>query len=211
MPTIMPEGIRVPTGSDSYDLTADLRKMMASAQTIVPVTNLAARTALVAGLVADGRPPSAADPLYVDRADAPAGASLERTIDGTTWTIFPSSSPWVVIGDPNWKAVAPSLAPAVRFEGDQVVMRAGRLNWRSGSAAVNGGVPFTPVTDIPAAYRPATSEWAGSAVFLAATTPNVCAVTVAGAQVLVTTAASGTMGDTIASSVIIPSMRWARQ
>lgn len=211
MPNIMPEGIRVPAGGDNYDLTNDLRKMMESATTIVPVANVPARAALVAALVAASRPPSTSDPLYVDRADAPAGASLERTIDGTTWMVIPSSSPWVAIGDPNWKAVSPSLSPAVRFEGDQVVMRAGRLNWRSGSAAVNGGVPFTPVTDIPAAYRPATSEWAGSAVFLAATTPNVCTVTVAGAQVLVTTAASGTMGDASSSSVIIPSMRWARQ
>lgn len=190
---------------------ASIEGLLMGVNDIRPVPTATARAQLVADLTAAGVAPTAARPLYVDRADAPAGASLERTIDGTTWTIIPSSSPWVVIGDPNWKAVSPSLAPAVRFEGDQVVMRAGRLNWKSGSAAVNGGVPFTPVTDIPAAYRPATSEWAGSAVFLAATTPNVCTVTVAGAQILVTTAASGTMGDASSSSVIIPSMRWARQ
>ena len=85
MPTIMPEGFRVPAGADSYALTDDLRKMMESATTIVPVTNIANRTALVAALVAAERGPTPADPLYVDRADAPAGAKLERTTDGTTW------------------------------------------------------------------------------------------------------------------------------
>lgn len=95
MPTIMPEGIRVPTGTDSYDLTNDLRKMMASAQTIVPVTNVAARTALVAALVADSRPPSTSDPLYVDRADAPANRRLECSHDGISWSPFLS-------GDTGW-------------------------------------------------------------------------------------------------------------
>ena len=85
MPNITPEGIRVPTGTDSWDLTNDLRKMMESATTIVPVANAAARTALVAALAAAGRGPTAARPLYVDRADAYVHQRLESTIDGTTW------------------------------------------------------------------------------------------------------------------------------
>lgn len=85
MPTILPEGIRVPAGGDSYDLTNDLRKMMESATTIVPVANVGARTALVQALAAAGRAPSVAAPLYVDRADAPPLARLERSSDGATW------------------------------------------------------------------------------------------------------------------------------
>lgn len=95
MPNITPEGIRVPAGGDNYDLTNDLRKMMESATTIVPVANIPARAALVAALVAAGRPPTTADPLYVDRADAPANRRLERSHDGTSW------SP-IVAGDTGW-------------------------------------------------------------------------------------------------------------
>lgn len=85
MPSTMPEGIVVPVGTDAYNLTADLRRMMETATTIIPVANGAARSALIAALTAAGRPPSAADPVIVYRADASSCLRLEASINGTTW------------------------------------------------------------------------------------------------------------------------------
>lgn len=89
MPNFTAEGFRVPATSDNYALTNDLRKMMESAKTIVPVANKTARTALIAALTADGRPPTPTNPTIVVRADA-AGDPIEITEDGTTWTARPS-------------------------------------------------------------------------------------------------------------------------
>ena len=203
-----PTGLDVPAVTDAFDPDGDIRGLAGSldGRIIVPVPNITARNALAAALT-----PTPAAPLYVDRADAPAGASLERTIDGTTWTIFPSSSPWVPLSGAGWRVVPGAPGPAVRFEGDQVAMRGGRMQWASGSAAVAAGTPFTPIGDIPDTYRPAQPEWRGSAMFLTSLIPTVCTITVAGAQVLVTSAASGTIGSTSESHVIIPDMRWARK
>ena len=74
---------------------ATIQGLLLQANDIRPVANATERTKLVADLNAAGIGPTAARPLYVDRADAPAGASLERTVDGTNWSSFPSSSPWV--------------------------------------------------------------------------------------------------------------------
>lgn len=85
MPTTSPEKIVTPTADDAYALTADLRRMMDSARTIVPVANSAERNAVAAALVAAGTPPTTERPLYVDRMDAPGGYTIERTTNGTTW------------------------------------------------------------------------------------------------------------------------------
>lgn len=58
---------------------------------IRPVANVTARAQLVADLAAapGSQAPSVSRPLYVDRADAPPLAHIERTQDGTTWeTLF---------------------------------------------------------------------------------------------------------------------------
>lgn len=109
MPTILPEGIRVPATGDAYALTEDLRKMMESATTIVPVANEAGRNALSAGLAAAGRPPSTTEPAIAWRADTnalemnwgtgwkpiPAAATVRVTIEETAgyvvnqWTAMP--------------------------------------------------------------------------------------------------------------------------
>lgn len=83
MPITSPEKIITPAPDDAYALTTDLRRMMASARTIVPVANATERAAVVSALVAAGTPPTAARPLFVYRADAPF--PLEWTEDGTTW------------------------------------------------------------------------------------------------------------------------------
>lgn len=102
MPTYLPEGFRVPAGDDPYDLTNDLRRMMESATTIVPVTNTAARDALVAALGAAGRPPSADRPVYVSRADATPGVQTEFSTDGTNWKSLAATD------DTGWITSAPS-------------------------------------------------------------------------------------------------------
>lgn len=53
---------------------------------VVPVASVTARAALVAALTAEGYTISAANPLYVHRADATPGSELEVTINGTTFT-----------------------------------------------------------------------------------------------------------------------------
>lgn len=60
---------------------------------IWPIANTAARTALVAA-----HPPTASEPLYAHRADAPEGQRLEVTIDGTTWTPVNNSGLVAVTG-----------------------------------------------------------------------------------------------------------------
>lgn len=90
-------GIAVPAAGDPFDPDGDMREMAASldTRTIVPVPNEAARTALVSALVAAGRGPNGSRPLYVDRADAPAGLRLEVTYNGTTWAPYAA-------GDTGW-------------------------------------------------------------------------------------------------------------
>jgi hypothetical protein len=60
-----------------------INDLAASVNDIIPVANATERAQLVADVVAAGH--VWPRPLYVDRADAPAGAKLERTTDGTTW------------------------------------------------------------------------------------------------------------------------------
>ncbi|WP_175008111.1 hypothetical protein [Cellulosimicrobium sp. TH-20] len=107
MPVILPERIRVPAPGDSYALTEDLRKMMESARTIVPVANETDRAAVVAALAAASRPVSSSAPLIVERADAPEGAQLEMTTDGTKWrTLATESAPVTPTRGDGWETVA---------------------------------------------------------------------------------------------------------
>lgn len=150
MPVILPEGIRVPDGSDSYDLTNDLRKMMESAFTIVPVANTTARAALVSALVAAGRGPTSARPLYVDRADAPVGLRLEVTYNGTAW------SPYTA-GDTGWvPCVNASGFNAtglfLRKVGIQVHVRGAVAPTGSGTLPAT----FVSIANIPAGFRVST-------------------------------------------------------
>ena len=85
-----PTGVTVPAGTDVFDPDGDMRDLATSLEgrIIVPVPNTAARDALAAALA-----PSATEPLYVHRHDAPAGGRLEVTIDGLTWRSIWSAPP----------------------------------------------------------------------------------------------------------------------
>lgn len=87
MPLILPEGVRVPSGDDPYDLTTDLRRMSETTVAIVPVPNEPARATLLANLSAAGRPASPARPVYVHQSDT-----------GTTWKN--DGSGWAAVGVP---------------------------------------------------------------------------------------------------------------
>ena len=84
-------GIEVPTGGDEFDHQGDMVAMGLSfgGRLIVPVATVAARNALATSLGAGGLP------LYVTRADAPKGANLEVTYDGSTWYALHTTAPVV--------------------------------------------------------------------------------------------------------------------
>ena len=87
MPLFLPEGVRVPSGDDPYDLTTDLRKMAESTVGVIPVANESARATLLTNLSASGRPASPARPVYVHQSDS-----------GVTWKN--DGSGWVPLGAP---------------------------------------------------------------------------------------------------------------
>lgn len=211
MPIETAEGIRVPAIGDNYALTNDLRLMAETINGITAVTNEAARTALVAALTAAGRTPTVSDPLVIIRDDAPDGAKVEFTQNGSVWRSLPSASPWIPLTlAAGWAVVTGSRVPAVRAHGDTVQLRSGRVRWGSGTAAVAAGVVLTPVTGIPTALRPAIAEWGVGSHFLNTTVPGSCTVTISGASILITPSAGGTIGSTDPSQIIIPDMRWDR-
>jgi hypothetical protein len=84
----------------------------------IPVANTTERAQLVTALTAVGQAPSATNPLFVYRADAPAGARLEMTQDGTTWQI--SGRP-IVHGPTALVGAVPAGATAWGYENAQSV------------------------------------------------------------------------------------------
>ena len=145
MPNITPEGIRVPTGTDSYDLTNDLRKMMESATTIVPVANDAGRTALLSALVAAGRPASTTDPVYVHRSDTGA---VERNA-GASWVSFsPERASHVTHqGDLVWgSARQPGDISLQVSASNRLASAGGRATWTNPTALGFRGISSIHVT-----------------------------------------------------------------
>jgi len=76
-------GLVVPAATDAFDPQGDLVDLANSTtgRIIVPVANVAARTALAGKVL-----PTTGKPLFVYRADAAPGRELEYSTDGTTWT-----------------------------------------------------------------------------------------------------------------------------
>jgi hypothetical protein len=80
----------VPVGTDPVDLVGVVGGLSASIRDIIQVDNTTARGALVNALTTAGIGPTATNPLYVHRSDAPVGRELERTTDGTNWKTLPA-------------------------------------------------------------------------------------------------------------------------
>lgn len=78
-------GIEIPAGLDPFDPQGDMVELAASlaGRVVIPVVNATDRADVVSRL---GWTPSPTRPLYVDRADATPGATLERTVNGVDFT-----------------------------------------------------------------------------------------------------------------------------
>jgi hypothetical protein len=79
---LTPLGLNIPAQTDAFDTATDFADLAASfeGRVVVPVANVTARATLATAVA-----PSLSEPLYVHRADAPAGLELEVSTDGTTW------------------------------------------------------------------------------------------------------------------------------
>lgn len=161
MPFIMPEGTRVPTGTDNYDLTADLRKMAESQSTIVSVASVTMRTAMVAAMTAAGRTPSPTRPLWVDRQDLPVWYALEYTTDGTTW----KSVPGEVVEPIDYVAGFNGTldGPIRTIRQGNIVTMAGSMAKSAATSALAANTPLQ-VGSPRVGYRPFTSRRLGYAV-----------------------------------------------
>lgn len=160
MPFIMPEGTRVPTGTDNYALTDDLRKMAESQSTIVSVASTTMRSALVAQLTAGGRTPSATRPLFVKRQDLPAHYALEYTTDGTNWASIPSETVANLTPFQSGYTIFEGVTRIVR-QGNVVVMSGGVL--RTGATISSGVATPVQLVGVPVASRPWSSRRLGLA------------------------------------------------
>lgn len=144
-----PTGLDVPAGTDLFDPDGDMRALGASlsSRIIVPVPNTTARNALAALLA-----PTPANPLYVDRADAPTGLHLEATRNGTTWETVPA------LRDTDW--VPATLQGAwTNFGGayrDAAFRRINGIVYVRGMIKAGTNVtPGTVLLTLPAGFRPA--------------------------------------------------------
>lgn len=108
MPTDTFNGIDIPTASDAYALTSDLRKMAESTGVIVKVANTTERASVITRMADAGNPVSASNPCTVERLDAPAWERIERTENGSTW--YPVNRPLVYRG---YRAASGVLADGV--------------------------------------------------------------------------------------------------
>lgn len=86
MASIDARGHTIPTGTDAPDAPGALADLSLSIRDVIQVDNTTARGAVVSALTAAGQGPSATNPVYVHRTDAPPGRELEVSKDGTTWT-----------------------------------------------------------------------------------------------------------------------------
>lgn len=150
MPTT-PQGIYYPDSTTNVAplhtvfsaMASSIDDALAGGVQIHRVANVTERNALVPQF-----PPSAANPLFVWRADATNGQELEYTKNGTTWHYVSTSEDdtgWVSLTLQNgWTAANPS--PRVRRVG-KVVSMEGRV---TGGAGV--------IAELPAQFRPGQSN-----------------------------------------------------
>ena len=134
--------ITVPAGTDLYNIAADLKTMAESATVIIPVANTTARAAVAAATT-----PSATNPLYVHRADAPTGAELEVSEDGTNWST-------ILAGPTSTTTVTMTSGWVEAYSGSAgKIYRDGGWAWLEGIVARTSGSSLT-IGTIPAGYRP---------------------------------------------------------
>lgn len=152
MPNVSPEKVRTPAGSDPYNLPTDLRLFGESVRTFVPVANTTERAAVVAQMATAGRPVTTGNPLVVIRADAPAGAEIEYSLNGTAWaTLGGTPATDIVSFSAGWGVVTPNTS-----EHRPRVVRSGNVVHLYGMVARTTGSTGDILT-IPLAYQPPSS------------------------------------------------------
>ena len=98
MPVVDPYQHVVPAATGEQPERAAFDRLSASIRDVKTVSSEAARAALVADLVAAGDGPTTSNPLLVWRQDAPDGAQLEVTTDGSAWsTVWHGDTGWVTV------------------------------------------------------------------------------------------------------------------
>lgn len=125
---------------------ASIQGLLLQVNDIRPVANTTERAQLVVDLNAAGIGPTAARPLYVDRADAATGQHLERTHNGTAWEAVPSSSSIAIPMIGVWSA-----SSLVATNVGSLLMVTGTIATTSNT--VPGGVS-TNVGVVPVGWRP---------------------------------------------------------
>lgn len=138
-----------------------LNDLSLSIRDFVPVANATERAQIVADLSAAGTPVSATNPLVVIRADAPVGAPVEISTDGSAWRSVYSddTAAWTPVTLDGGLVVAtgyPSMAFRLERGGTQVRLRGTRLVYSPTiNVAAGGANSIAVVTPLPAAARPA--------------------------------------------------------
>lgn len=155
----------VPAGGETPRRQA-VNDLAASINDIVPVANATERTQLVTDLTAAGVGPSSARPLYVDRADAPAHSSIERTTDGTTWRSVALQGDTVDLSYvTGWQNYGDSSVgrPVLSQVGRRVSMLSGPVGRSSGTTVTSDTeLNLCPAGTIPVGMRPAAIRmWQG--------------------------------------------------
>lgn len=122
------------------------------------VADTAGRTAKAAAYA-----PTATRPLYVYRGDAPAGAKIEFTTNGTTWFSLYSSGRAAVTLEMsgNWTTFSGYPAPTLRVVGNRVFFDSTTLQIKGTAtppSLVNGTViTLLPANAVPTELRPASA------------------------------------------------------
>lgn len=149
-------GVDVPQGVDAFDPDGDMRGMAdgdnLGAWIIVPVANITARDALEAahGTI------TAARPLYVLRADAPAGREHEYTTDGVTWrTLSVDKRPFVRRVLTSAQSIATGVSTKVLF-GTETHSNTTLISYSAGT--------FTILQDCLIRVQVPLAQWAGDTV-----------------------------------------------
>lgn len=186
MPTTS-QGIYYPDSATNITpLHTVLATMASSIDTILDgdvqvhrVANTTARNALVSQF-----PPSAANPLFVWRADADNGRELEYTKNGTTWYYYSSSEDTSSATVPLRSGFTHNVTLTVTRDGNTVFLR-GRV---SGSFTTGNQI----IGDIPVGFRPTTTQRPSFTTQTSVGTWASSAITSAG-EIYVSTSSAGSI------------------
>jgi hypothetical protein len=146
-------GHYVPAASDHPSRDAWVLKVALSIKDPIPVTNTTTRAALITtlGALSPAITASTSNPIFVFRADAPAGRQVEFTVDGTNWE-----------GDSAWTQTPITLGSGVTnyvtapYAG-LYVRRVNGVVWVVGAVTKASWTNGDTVATLATGWRPATT------------------------------------------------------